>query len=217
MNPAPSKPRPSGEPLRWVSWAAVSSQPQAAADKVSIPEQLRLNAEHVAKHGGAVVAELVIPGESRDIDTWEEACARIDAYAALVVKVGANVQPGQEVLVQADVAHAPIARAVAEQAYIAGAYRVRVEYADPYVRRSALRHAPTSALTSASKWELDRIDEWTAHGLLVTYRANGLVPMYCGETVAYGIRTLTNLDALVDCARRAKTAAREYEHQERMK
>ena len=90
---------------------------------------------------------------------------RIDAYAALVVKVGANVQPGQEVLVQADVAHAPIARAVAEQAYVVGANRVRVEYADPYVRRSALRHAPTSALTDASQWELDRIDEWTAHGL----------------------------------------------------
>ena len=67
---------------------------------------------------------------------------RIDSYAALVVHVGANVQPGQEVLVSADVAHAPIARAVAEQAYVAGASRVRVEYSDPYVRRSALRHAP---------------------------------------------------------------------------
>jgi aminopeptidase len=90
---------------------------------------------------------------------------RIDSYAALVVRVGVNVQPGQEVLVSADVAHAPIARAVAEQAYVAGAARVRVEYSDPYVRRSALRHAPEAALTSASKWELDRIDEWTESGL----------------------------------------------------
>ena len=73
---------------------------------------------------------------------------RIDSYAALVVHVGANVQPGQEVLVAADVAHAAIARAVAEQAYVAGAARVRVEYLDPYVRRSALRHAPEQALTS---------------------------------------------------------------------
>ncbi len=90
---------------------------------------------------------------------------RIDSYAALVVQVGANVQAGQEVLVVADVAHAPIARAVAEQAYVVGASRVRVEYTDPYVRRSALCHAPEAALTSASKWELDRLDEWTRTGL----------------------------------------------------
>ena len=70
---------------------------------------------------------------------------RIDSYAALVVHVGANVQPGQEVLVSADVSHAPIARAVAEQAYAVGAARVLVEYHDPYVRRSALRHAPEAA------------------------------------------------------------------------
>jgi aminopeptidase len=90
---------------------------------------------------------------------------RIDSYAALVVHVGANVQPGQEVLVQADVAHTAIARAVAEQAYVAGAARVRVEYLDPYVRRSALRHAPEQALTSVSRWELDRLAEWTRTGL----------------------------------------------------
>jgi aminopeptidase len=90
---------------------------------------------------------------------------RIDAYAALVVRIGANVQPGQEVLVQADVAHATIARAVAEQAYVAGADRVRVEYYDLYVRRSALLHAPESALTSVGQWELDRLDRWTADGL----------------------------------------------------
>lgn len=90
---------------------------------------------------------------------------RIDNYAALVVQVGANVQVGQEVLVSADVSHAPIARAVAEQAYAAGASRVRVEYADPYVRRSALRHAPEAALTSSSPWELARIEEWTVKGL----------------------------------------------------
>jgi DNA invertase Pin-like site-specific DNA recombinase len=69
--------------LRWASWAAVSSQPQAAADKVSIPEQLEQNRAHAAKHGGEIVAELIIPGESRSIDTWEEACQRIDAYAQL--------------------------------------------------------------------------------------------------------------------------------------
>ena len=69
--------------LRWVSWAAVSSQPQAAADKISIAEQLEQNRSHADRHGGEVVADLIIPGESRSIDTWEEACERIGAYAQL--------------------------------------------------------------------------------------------------------------------------------------
>ena len=36
---------------------------------------------------------------------------------------------------------------------------------DPYVRRSALRHAPESGLTRASAWELERLDEWARDGL----------------------------------------------------
>ena len=65
--------------LRWVSWAAVSSLPQAK--KISIDDQLQINREHCARHGGQLVAELVVPGESRSIVLFEDAARRIDAYA----------------------------------------------------------------------------------------------------------------------------------------
>jgi DNA invertase Pin-like site-specific DNA recombinase len=68
-------------PKRFVSWAAVSSLPQAK--KVSLDEQLRVNREHIERHGGQLVEELVVPGESRSIVLFEEACRRIDAYARL--------------------------------------------------------------------------------------------------------------------------------------
>lgn len=90
---------------------------------------------------------------------------RIDSYAALVVEIGANVQVGQDVVVVADLSHAPIARAIAEKAYAVGAHRVLVEYDDTAVRRSALRHAPDSSLTTAPAWKLARIQEWTAQGI----------------------------------------------------
>lgn len=67
--------------LRWVSWAAVSSLPQAK--KISIDDQLQINREHCARHGGQLVAELVVPGESRSIVLFEDAARRIDAYARL--------------------------------------------------------------------------------------------------------------------------------------
>ncbi len=90
---------------------------------------------------------------------------RIERYAELVVRVGANVQPGQDVVVTADIAHLPIARAVAEQAYRAGARTVRADYVDPHVRRSAVLHAPEEGLTSASRWELARLAELTERGV----------------------------------------------------
>lgn len=66
---------------RFVLWAAVSSQPQV--EKVSLENQLKLGREHASRHGGTVVAELVVPGESRDIVLFEDACQQIDAYAHL--------------------------------------------------------------------------------------------------------------------------------------
>ena len=86
----------------------------------------------------------------------------IDRYAALVVEVGANVQPGQKVVVTADVAQAPIARAVVEHAYAVGAGYVVVEYTDAHVRRSAVLHASAEALTSTPPSRLARIEEWEA-------------------------------------------------------
>ncbi len=82
--------------------------------------------------------------------------ARLRTYAELVVKVGAGVVPGTTVYVHASLEHVELAREVAEQAYAAGAYRVHVVYADPQVRRSAVRHAPMESLTGHEPWEVAR-------------------------------------------------------------
>jgi aminopeptidase len=81
----------------------------------------------------------------------------LDRYAEFVVRVGVNVQPGQDVGINALVEHAPIVRALAEQAYRAGARRVQVDYGDRHVRRSAIAHAPSDALGTHYPWELDRL------------------------------------------------------------
>lgn len=69
------------QPLRFVSWTAVSSLPQAR--KVSLQDQQKLNQEHIARWGGVEVAHLEVPGESRSLILFEEACRRIPAYARL--------------------------------------------------------------------------------------------------------------------------------------
>ena len=60
---------------------------------------------------------------------------RLDRYARLAVEVGVNLAPGQDLLVNAMVEHAPLARAVARAAYAAGARHVDVRYEDQHVTR----------------------------------------------------------------------------------
>lgn len=69
------------EMKRTVIWAAVSTEEQAK--KISLEDQLRVGREHAAKHDLAIVAELIVPGESRSIVLFEDACRRIAAYAQL--------------------------------------------------------------------------------------------------------------------------------------
>lgn len=66
---------------RFVIWAAVSSLPQV--EKVSLQNQVDLGRAAATKHGGEVVAELIVPGESRDITLFQDACRDIEAYARL--------------------------------------------------------------------------------------------------------------------------------------
>jgi aminopeptidase len=77
-------------------------------------------------------------------------------YAELIVRVGANVQPGQVVLVTALLDHAPLARAVTEASYAAGARHVDVRYTDTHIRKSFLRHAADEDLTTTWPWDLAR-------------------------------------------------------------
>jgi DNA invertase Pin-like site-specific DNA recombinase len=65
---------------RFVSWAAVSSLPQAK--KISLTEQREINLRHIEKYDGILVADLIVD-ESRDIPELSEACDRIEAYRTL--------------------------------------------------------------------------------------------------------------------------------------
>jgi aminopeptidase len=79
---------------------------------------------------------------------------RLEKYAELAVRVGANVQPGQEVFVQPMVEHTELARALVRQAYEAGASYVHVIYRDEHVRRARIELGPDSALTYSPQWEI---------------------------------------------------------------
>ena len=77
-------------------------------------------------------------------------------YAELAVKVGVNLQEGQNVVVQGLVEHAPFVREVVHAAYDAGARWVGVDYGDNHVRRAMIEKADDEVLTWSPPYYLDR-------------------------------------------------------------
>jgi aminopeptidase len=82
---------------------------------------------------------------------------RLQRYAELAVRIGANVQPGQPVGVWAHVEQAEVARAVAREAYRAGARTVHVQYVDRHLRRAAIELGPEEELGRTADHVLDWI------------------------------------------------------------
>jgi aminopeptidase len=90
---------------------------------------------------------------------WAERKDELEEYARLALRVGVNLEPGQDVTVSAYVEHAPLVRAIARVAYAEGARRVDVNYADLHVRRAKIEGAPDEAVGWAPRWALQRVAE----------------------------------------------------------
>jgi len=88
----------------------------------------------------------------------------LQKYADLVVRVGANVQQEQDVVIFALVEHAPFARALAAAAYEAGARYVGAAYGDQHVKRELIVHASDDVLEWSPPWELERINHLAREG-----------------------------------------------------
>ena len=84
--------------------------------------------------------------------------ARLRAYARLLVRAGVNLTEGQELLVHAQHEHAPFVRAIAEEAYAAGARYVDVAYADRWVQRAFVETAPDEMLGWTPPWMVARLE-----------------------------------------------------------
>jgi aminopeptidase len=89
------------------------------------------------------------------------------AYAQLVVRAGVNLDAGQELLIEAQLDHAPLVRAIAEEAYAAGARFVDVRYSDPYIRRALADAGPDDSLGWTPPWLVSRIERAAEEGAAI--------------------------------------------------
>jgi aminopeptidase len=83
--------------------------------------------------------------------------ARIHALAELIVRFGANVQPGQIVAIGSEPGKEPLTRAIAESAYKAGAKFVDVSMFDIHVKHARMLHAAPDTLGFVPPWYGERM------------------------------------------------------------
>ena len=83
---------------------------------------------------------------------------RLERYAELAVRVGANVEEGQIVEVMGLVEHAPLVRALTRAAYAAGARYVDARYGDQHVRRALIERASDDMLEWSPPWRVTELE-----------------------------------------------------------
>ena len=77
----------------------------------------------------------------------------LQSYARLIVRSGANVQPGQTVLLNIAVEQAPFAEMLTEECYKAGAKKVNVEWQSDAISRLHYTYADQEVLGTVLEWE----------------------------------------------------------------
>ncbi|HJZ48396.1 MAG TPA: aminopeptidase [Roseiflexaceae bacterium] len=94
-------------------------------------------------------------------------------YAELAVKIGANVQPGQRLIIQAGIDQAMLVRLIVASAYQAGARLVEVIWDDEQTQLIRFQHAPRDSFEETSNWLPNALLEYAQQGdALISIRAN---------------------------------------------
>ena len=85
-------------------------------------------------------------------------------YAALVVRVGVNLQPSQPLVIRAPIGCAAFVRALSAEAFAAGAYDVAVHWSDEAFERIRYQNAPMERFEEFPAWRKLFYDDHAGRG-----------------------------------------------------
>lgn len=89
---------------------------------------------------------------------------KLENYAELAVKVGVNVQKGQDVIIQAPLSAVEFIRMVTKNAYEAGAKHVSFNWSDDDLTRTHFLLAPESTFSEFPEWEASKMNTLAREG-----------------------------------------------------
>lgn len=114
--------------------------------------------------------------------------AQQQAYADLIIRAGVNLQPGQALLVIAEIGQRGFARLLATTAYDAGARYVKVDWLDPLLSKARYLHADPQHLDYVPQYEVARRQEMLDDGWAYVYLTGSEYPDALEEVDPASIR-----------------------------
>ncbi|MGG6310833.1 aminopeptidase [Paenibacillus macerans] len=94
---------------------------------------------------------------------------KLEKYAELAVKIGVNVQQGQNLIINATIDCAELVRLIVKQAYEAGARFVKVNWSDDIVTRLRYDLAAEESFLDEPKWYAGEMLEYVENGAAVLH------------------------------------------------
>ena len=89
---------------------------------------------------------------------------KLENYADLAVRIGVNVQEGQEVMVQAPLSAVGLVRLITKKAYLAGAKRVHFRWSDDELVHTHYKLAPEEVFSEFPEWEANAMNTLAEEG-----------------------------------------------------
>ena len=118
-------------------------------------------------------------------------------YAELTVKVGANVQPNQKVLVRAAIDQGAFVKEIVAEAYKAGARKVEIQWEFQEAEKLDQQHQTLETLSTMEPWQIlrekEQVNELPAMIYILSDDPDGLSGVD---------QALTHRQAAVDTSRR---------------
>ncbi|MFB5677744.1 aminopeptidase [Paenibacillus terreus] len=83
----------------------------------------------------------------------------LEKYAELAVEIAVNLQPGQELWIQAPIHSPELVRLISRKAYEKGAFQVHIEWLDEASTKLMYELAPEQALREFPRWKVQAYEE----------------------------------------------------------
>ncbi len=83
--------------------------------------------------------------------------SRLKKYAALIARVGVNIQKGQRVVIQAELDQPEFVHILTEECYKAGAQKVEVEWSYQPLTKTHVRYRTLKTLSTVEDWEVEKL------------------------------------------------------------
>ena len=102
--------------------------------------------------------------------TFEE---KLNEYARLLVRVGVNVQKGQDIVLRCSVENYPFARKLVKEGYEAGAREVIIFWSDAVSSRISYDYAEASVFENIPDWKAESMNKYAREGAAFISIAGG--------------------------------------------